>query len=72
MDARKQPCKQDCKNRSARCHAECDLYLEWFKAHNAELEKKGLERIAESNYCEHLKARSKRIYKNRRRKNGRL
>lgn len=29
-----QPCKKDCPNRSATCHAECEAYLQ-FMEHNA-------------------------------------
>ena len=25
------PCKRDCKERNARCHATCQKYLEWTK-----------------------------------------
>lgn len=63
MDARKQPCKKDCKNRSARCHADCEIYLAWHEAHKAELAKKERDRINYENYYELIRQRTRRIYK---------
>lgn len=35
----KMPCKRDCPDRKAECHAKCEKWLEYEKARNAEYER---------------------------------
>ena len=42
-------CPQDCPNRTATCHAECEIYLAWFRK-NAEEIKTRADRVPINNY----------------------
>ncbi len=33
------PCRKDCPERNAECHAHCGRYIKWSTARNAELER---------------------------------
>lgn len=44
----KPPCSADCQKRSAECHATCEAYLEYEKAHMEEVEREAKRKWAES------------------------
>lgn len=57
----KNPCKKDCKGRSADCHVMCGKYREYYEWNQQRIEQEARERKAEQALCEESNKRAARI-----------
>ena len=56
---KRSPCKKDCPDRSATCHAECEPYLDFVRARHEERERIHKMKVADGYIHDAVKASKK-------------